>query len=383
MATFTTPDTTDYAAIYNASAPAGAGTSDLVAQLARLGLTPADLAGASDAVLRALASALLGVKSDSGAQGVQPGVQTGAQGGQPGVQPGAQDGQGQATPPSDLRGEAANQWNMTHLLAALEAAAANGQTEVAFTNSAGDTQRWATNPETIAQLKANIAASALPPPPYPGAQVVNPRFDALGNGNPNYNPNLDPYGFTAAQNRLIADGDQVQVSPGVTAPGPNNKGLNNSLGIITGLPPDVAAKTATYQNNAARRQIAIPKLEGYIKELSAVRQPSTAQAAELTAYQKRLEEYQKTAPAPPVATSPSPTSSASSAKAETSKSAAPTVGSGTPPVATTSVSGAAPKVDYASKAAAADAYYTLSAKSGRTAADNTRLAELRKQLAAP
>ncbi len=458
MATFTTPDTTDYAAIYNASAPADAGGGgDLVAQLARLGLTPADLAGASDAVLRALASQLAG-STPSAAGGASQ-----LAGSTPSAAGGASAGGGAA--PGAPSAESLAALGMTpdqiaQLLAVLSAPAANvtvpawqglqpGQTDsggrlVVGPNDvvAGPNEtvqwtpatarawwdNWFANPFPLTGInpQALPGALVLTPDEIARARIINARFGedpALAQGqNSGFRPgdtslnnSYDVLAYlkdllaqkAAGTYRMVNDPSQTSgTSPLAAAELDRNiaaaqatieqnkqvydirKQQQASAGGPFPTPadqPSSGAATGTGTSAAAQARIdAIPKLEGYIKELSSVKAPNAEQAAELTAYQQRLKEYKKTAAAPPVTAAPPPVTTNTPPPTTTSAaaSAAPVVGSGSPPPTTTSVSGAAPKVDYSAAITKLNQYISnLSAVKQPTSTQAAELATYRARLA--
>ena len=457
MATFTTPDTTDYAAIYNASAPADAGGGgDLVAQLARLGLTPADLAGASDAVLRALAGQLAGITTST-----NDGTSSGG---------GASSAGGGATPlagapsPEALAGLGLTPDQIARLLGVLANPAPNatvpsqaglepgtidrGGRLVVGPNDVvagpNETVQW--TPATARAWWDNWFANPFPltginPQALPGtlvltpdeiarARIINARFGedpALAQGqNSGFRPgdtslnnsydvlaylkdllaqkaagtyrmvndpsqtsgtsplaaaeldrNIAAAQATIEQNKQVYDiRKQQQASVGGPFPAPVS-GAGTGTTAATGAAP---ATSAAEQARVA----AIPKLEAYIKELSSVKAPSAQQAAELTAYQQRLNEYKKTAAAPPVTAAPPPVTTNTPPPTTTSAaaSAAPVVGSGSPPPTTTSVSGAAPKVDYSAAITKLNQYISnLSAVKQPTSTQAAELATYRARLA--
>ena len=450
MATFTTPDTTDYAAIYNASAPADAGGGgDLVAQLARLGLTPADLAGASDAVLRALAGQLAGITTST-----NDGTSSGG---------GASSAGGGATPlagapsPEALAGLGLTPDQIARLLGVLANPAPNatvpsqaglepgtidrGGRLVVGPNDVvagpNETVQW--TPATARAWWDNWFANPFPltginPQALPGtlvltpdeiarARIINARFGedpALAQGqNSGFRPgdtslnnSYDVLAYlkdllaqkAAGTYRMVNDPSQTSgTSPLAAAELDRNiaaaqatieqnkrvydirKQQQASAGGPFPTPadqPSSGAATGTGTSAAAQARIdAIPKLEGYIKELSSVKAPTPAQAAKLTAYQQRLNEYKTTAAAPPVTSQP-PTTPTSPTAPSASASAAPVVGSGSPPPATTSVSGAAPKVDYSAAIAKLNQYISnLSAVKQPTPQQTAELSTYKTRLA--
>lgn len=457
MATFTTPDTTDYAAIYNASAPADAGGGgDLVAQLARLGLTPADLAGASDAVLRALAGQLAGITTST-----NDGTSSGG---------GASSAGGGATPlagapsPEALAGLGLTPDQIARLLGVLANPAPNatvpsqaglepgtidrGGRLVVGPNDVvagpNETVQW--TPATARAWWDNWFANPFPltginPQALPGtlvltpdeiarARIINARFGedpALAQGqNSGFRPgdtslnnSYDVLAYlkdllaqkAAGTYRMVNDPSQTSgTSPLAAAELDRNiaaaqatieqnkqvydirKQQQASVGgpfptPVSGTSTGTTAATGSPQATPAAvqaRVAAIPKLEAYIKELSSVKAPSAEQAAKLTAYQQRLNEYKATAAAPTVTAAPPPTTTSTPPPTTTSApaSAAPVVGSGSPPPTTTSVSGAAPKVDYGAAIAKLNQYISnLSAVKQPTSAQASELATYRARLA--
>lgn len=444
MATFTTPDTTDYAAIYNASAPADAGGGgDLVAALARLGLTPADLAGASDAVLRALAGQLAGSTA-----GVSGGTSAGA-----GASLGANTGGGTPIGPPSAESLAALGLTPDQVAMILKTFAnpaqnvslpsgrldqsGNGPGPNDVISAPGEAVQW--TPATARAWWDNWFANPFPlnlvnPQALPGtfvltpdeqqrARLINHRFGedpALARGqNSGFRPGdtslNNSYDVLAYLNDLLAQkaagtyrmvNDPSQTSgtsslaaaelerniAAAQATIEQNKQIYDirkqqqaSAGGPFPTPadqPSSGAATGTGTSAAAQARIdAIPKLEGYIKELSSVKAPTPAQAAKLTAYQQRLNEYKTTAAAPPVTSQP-PTTPTSPTAPSASASAAPVVGSGSPPPATTSVSGAAPKVDYSAAIAKLNQYISnLSAVKQPTPQQTAELSTYKTRLA--
>lgn len=395
MANFVQPDTTDYAAIYNASspsAPAAGADGDLVAALARLGLTPADLQGASDAVLRALAGQIAGAASAPSAPGSAPGA-PGAVPSQAGLEPGSLDRGGRlVVGPNDTYsapGEAV-QWTPATARAWWD--------------------NWFANPFPLNTInpQALPGTLVLTPAEIERARIINARLGedpALAQGqNSGFRPgdtslnnSYDVNAYLADLLRQQKEGTYLGVNSGQPDPAELARNIAAAEATIAqnkqvfdirrqqqasvGGPLDVqtggsaaAGSTGAATPAVQARIAAIPKLQGYIAELSAVKAPTADQQAKLTAYQRRLAEYQSTAAAPstpPPAPAPAPTASA-----------APVIGAGSPPPTATNVSGAAPKVDYSGAISKLNTYISnLSAVKQPTAEQQAKLETYKARLA--